>query len=367
MLKLRIIQAKYGDCFLLAYGQPAAQRHLLIDGGPRDVYRDHLRDELRKLHQAGTRLDLVVLSHVDTDHLIGLLDFFAELKAQQDAGTSNLPAVDGLWFNSFEKALDQGSGLTGDIQAAFASFDTVTTPNAALGLDGIGEGNKLRIQALLLQLALNDGFPNDLVCVDDAPAPIAFGNLKVRVVGPTRANLDELRDKWRQWLDDHQPAFASGDPNLLANADTSIPNLSSIMLHVEADEKTILFTGDGRSDHLLQGLEAADLLDAGGNLHVDVLKVAHHGSNRNTTKTFHRKVTADTYVISANEHPDNPDLDTLRWIVETARDANRPIRIMATNKTRSIRKMPQELPAANYTYQLDVMLSHYHYWDLLLA
>jgi hypothetical protein len=42
-------------------------------------------------------------------------------------------------------------------------------------------------------------------------------------------------------------------PFIAAMADRSIPNLSSIMILAEADEgKKILFTGDGRGDHLLQ-------------------------------------------------------------------------------------------------------------------
>jgi hypothetical protein len=50
----------------------------------------------------------------------------------------------------------------------------------------------------------------------------------------------------------------------MANADSSIPNLSSIMFLAEAESKANLFTGDGRGDHLLDGLDDAGLLDAQG-------------------------------------------------------------------------------------------------------
>jgi hypothetical protein len=59
---------------------------------------------------------------------------------------------------------------------------------------------------------------------------------------------------------------------LTAMADNSIPNLSSIMLLAKADGKTILFTGDVRGDHLIQGLNQTGLLDTEGKIHVDVLK-----------------------------------------------------------------------------------------------
>ena len=70
-----------------------------------------------------------------------------------------------------------------------------------------------------------------------------------------------------------------------------------------------------------KGSRPSGLLDAEGTFHVDVLKVMHHGSDRNATKTFFKRVTADTYVLSANGNPDNPDLATLIWIVESAKNA----------------------------------------------
>ena len=112
------------------------------------------------------------------------------------------------------------------------------------------------------------------------------------IVGPTNKNLEDLKKKWLQWLDKYEDVLATGgNPMLAAMADSSVPNLSSIMFLVRSDDKTILFTGDGRGDHLIQGLGQTDLLDSEGKLHVDVLKVPHHGSGRNVTKKFLRDIT----------------------------------------------------------------------------
>jgi hypothetical protein len=220
---------------------------------------------------------------------------------------------------------------------------------------GIGEGNRVRQLAAQLQIPLNENFASDLICVDDAPDAREFGNLTLQIVGPTRANLDELRREWLEWLDRFGPDLASGNPFLMANADTSVPNLSSVMFLAAADGKTVLFTGDGRSDHLLAGLTASGLLPDEGQLHVDVLKVMHHGSDRNATRKFFKTVTADTYVISANGHPDNPDLATLIWIVETAKSQDREISLVFTNETTAVRKLPKEYPPADYGYQMTVL------------
>jgi beta-lactamase superfamily II metal-dependent hydrolase len=74
----------------------------------------------------------------------------------------------------------------------------------------------------------------------------------------------------------------------------------------------MLLTGDGLADDILEGLKEAGLLKEGGTLHVNILKLPHHGSIRNVTEEFLRTVTADHYVISANGKYDNPDLDTLK-------------------------------------------------------
>lgn len=358
MFQLRVVQADYGDSLILVHGPAGQLRHVLVDGGPPGVYQPHLRSELRRIRNAGGDLELVVLSHVDEDHVFGLLDLFAELQDQRANNATETIQVAALWHNSFTRSLDSGGGLESRLRAAVALAQTATMPAAMTGVLGIGQGQRLRILAAQLQVPVNQGFANDLICVDDAPAPIQLGELTLRVVGPTRANLEELRREWEEWLDEHEPALASGDPRLLANADKSVPNLSSIMLLAEAEQRTVLLTGDGRSDHLLQGMDAAGLLDAQGRHHVDILKVPHHGSNRNATKTFFRRITADTYVISANGNPDNPDLATLIWIVESAAEAQRSIRIFATNWTPSLRKLLQEYAPEDYTYRLDVLAAN---------
>jgi hypothetical protein len=79
--------------------------------------------------------------------------------------------------------------------------------------------------------------------------------------------------------------------------------------------RRMLLTGDARGDFVLDGLGAAGLLGNGA-IHVDLLKVPHHGSSRNVTVDFFRQVTADHYVISADGRHDNPDPRMLRMLAE---------------------------------------------------
>lgn len=352
MFKLHAVQAQFGDSLILEFGTDAKRRFILVDGGPPDTFDHDLDAALQSIVQSG-KLDMVILSHIDNDHIVGLLDLLAALEHDKVNGQPPRIAVAGLWHNSFQKSLDPDGEITQRMQMLMtvAGAANVAMPFAADAFFGVKEGNRLRILAKKLKLPLNKDFQNDLVMLETATQPSQFGKLTLRVVGPNQANLDALRDEWLEWLAKAEKKMT--DPATLANSDESVPNLSSIVLLAECDGKTILLTGDARSDHILDGLAHANLL-TNGKLHIDVLKVPHHGSDRNATAKFFKTITADTYVISANGKHDNPDYATLKWIVEAANSAGRKIEMFVTNATPSTKKLKQTHKPADYGYRLTV-------------
>jgi hypothetical protein len=66
----------------------------------------------------------------------------------------------------------------------------------------------------------------------------------------------------------------------------------------------------------LQGLELVGLLKKGSKLHVDILKMPHHGSDRNIEPIFFRRITADHYVFSGNGEHGNPERETLQMLLD---------------------------------------------------
>ena len=137
--------------------------------------------------------------------------------------------------------------------------------------------------------------------------------------------------------------------------DMSVPNMSSIMLLVEAEGRTILLTGDGRGDYLLEGLQQLKLLKANGAFHVDVFKLPHHGSARNVSAELFERITADTYLICADGKNDNPDFETLEWLVQAAKKQGRSIKIVATNRTVATDAMVKKYAPEKFAYQLVVI------------
>jgi hypothetical protein len=352
MLTLHVVQAEYGDCLILEYGLQSKPKYILIDGGPAGTYDTHLRGELEKIKLGGGRLDLAILSHVDNDHIVGLLDLTAELRQQRANHAAETIGIDSLWHNAFSQTIGGDNDIEARLKALQANARNfarvMALTNAAV--EGIGEGGQLRSAAVLLAIPIN----SDLISVDDAPRPIRSADgLTLYVVGPTKKSLDELKTEWLAWLDKHETSPLSTE-EIAAMADRSVPNLSSIMVLAEdeATSKRLLLTGDGRGDHLIDGLGQANLLSRDGTLHVDVLKVPHHGSARNVTGDFFKTVTADKYVISANGKYGNPDLDSLIWIVEAAKEQGRTIEISVTNQTPSTRQLVKKYDGKKYGYSL---------------
>lgn len=363
MLKFHVVQAEFGDCLLLEYGS-GKSRFILIDGGPPKNFGANLETVLRDVAKQGAPLELAVLSHVDNDHVVGLVDYFAQLQAD----ASGLPKPKELWHNSWGRAIDPQGVIAPRIMQLMTSSRTAAMPNTTNAVLGISEGNALRTKAVQLDIPINRAFGDGaLITVRGAPQPLRFENLTLQVVGPTQKNLDRLRKDWLAWIDKHEDEVASDDVQIMANSDRSVPNLSSIALIAEAHGKRILLTGDGRSDHLLDGLEEAGRLDAEGNLHVDVLKLAHHGSERDVTREFFERVTADSYVASANGRDGNPDLKTLGWIAETAKESGRDIEIVVTNRTPSVTQLEKKFPASTFPYTLRLMPKGDHVMVLTLV
>jgi hypothetical protein len=352
-LRLWVVQAQFGDCLLVEGRTRDRTRRILIDGGPGGTYQVALRPVLVDIARAGGRIDTAVLSHIDNDHVLGLLDLFEELRNPPvDGAAGALPPIGGLWHNSFARAVG-GADIEPKVRAVLRDGGRfgAAMPAVAGVLRGVGEGDALRAAVLALGIPLDAGFSGGQVLVGQGEPP-GLDPLKVTVVGPSRSILDRLRTQWLGWLARHERKGVAG-PAVRASAvalDQSIPNLSSIALLVELDGRSLLLTGDARADQVLDGMQEAGTLDGGGRRHVSVLKVPHHGSIRNITADFLRAVTADTYVISADGRYGNPDADALALIVEVAHEQGRRIELAMTNTTASSERLLASHPPGRFGY-----------------
>jgi beta-lactamase superfamily II metal-dependent hydrolase len=362
MFRLRVIQARFGDCLLLEFGYPDTPKYILIDGGPSGVYAAHLHPELLKIPAAGRKLALIILSHVDNDHVIGLLDMFADLKADQDNNQPPFISIDGLWHNSFQRTIDPLELRTGRLQSVLGAYKAagIRVNSTSFGLEGIGEGQNLRTMSLSLGISVNPGFEEKAISLESAPDKIPIDNIFLRVIGPTKKNLSNLRKKWDKWLRDQETRIETANLLSAADLDDSIPNLSSIIVLAEGEGKKILLTGDALGRDIIKGLGQAGLLDAEGKVCIDLLKLPHHGSWRNVNDDFFRKVIADQYLISADGTDDNPDIQTLKSLVKVAHQQGRTAHLVLTNHTPSLDELKKDMNPDEFDYTLKTLQPNQH-------
>ena len=320
-LTLEVLRAEHGDCLLLHYKTET----VLIDGGPAGVYDSALRprlDELCEERGEPLWLRMIMISHIDDDHIVGLADMFAEARALQEEhrGTPRWRAGE-LWFNAFG-ALTRAGGTSSPSAARSAAIDALAA--SAPGAEsravtvGIRSGNAVSVDAAGLGIPINPSAGADLVVVPEDRTNVVevVPGMTFTVLAPAAGRLARLQKEWERWERDHPGA----DAQTAANLDRSVFNLSSIVVLAEADDRTLLLTGDARSDDVLDGLGHAGLLtDDGPPLTVDVLKLPHHGSVRNVDALFFERVRARHYVISANGRDGNPDNDALGLLCDARR------------------------------------------------
>ena len=365
------MQAEYGDCFILESNHGNEKVTVLIDGGPHQTFEKHLKPTLQKL-PIKSKLDLVVLSHIDNDHIIGLLDLFEIIKGQRENGRNELVRISKLWHNSFndlfQTDVDANKSLKNSLLTLnFSSKEEQQKTEgiiASIIMKGFQQATDLISLAKSLKIAINPEF-DKLVLIEDVPKIVKFKDITFRILGPSKKNLDKLRKEWQNWLNKKKSKL-NLEFGLLQILDKSIPNLSSMMFIVESKKRKILFTGDGSGDEIINILSRDGMLDEQGKYHVDILKVPHHGSDRNISPDFFHTINADYYVISANGRDDNPSLDTLKWIIESGNKPKKSKKIVLTNTTPNIIKLLEEYDQKKYNYECIFLKSSENFLTLNL-
>lgn len=364
-MKVKVFQAGSGDCLLLSGGG----HNILVDGGFTGTFKDNTRPVLAEIAGRGEKLDLVCVSHIDSDHISGIVQLMDDVLAwrvfdfQQAQGNDKfkqpkfdrLPQIAEIWHNGFEAQIGETAGdfestVAMQIQASILSGNWLLAEAGQNLINGQQQAIELAhmIDPALLNIPLNtptNGEP--IVLLDSAPTKYEVGEITLYLLGPFKEDLDKLHQEWTVWLKANQRKLRSLQEQAQENArrlglseeaalaqtmqmlaaelgnrtEVTTPNLASITFLVEEDGRRILMTGDAHADEILKGLRLHQFLPAeGGTMHVDVLKIQHHGAEANIDQEFCEAVTADHYVFCGNGGHENPELEVIELIVNSRVD-----------------------------------------------
>lgn len=355
-MKLRAFHGADGDCLLLTSGD--GEHALLVDGGRSGAFARNASPVLAAMREAGRQLDLVCVSHIDDDHISGILtlvedelawrvfefqsEFDPEEAEEPDRGRP--PEIAAVWHNALfelvgeEMELQVAEGLSTNASLLLGSGETGMR-ELAESLDNLATGEAAslelsrRLSAEQLGIPVNPEAGGGLLLRGGAGELVELGDVELRVLGPSEDDVVRLRDSFQRWLDENAArltriraeladdeedlsAAIAANPMLAASLGQGVesvtpPNLASIMLYASESEESILLTGDGVSSEILGGLDHHGLLADDGTCHVTVLKVQHHGALANVTDEFVRRVTADHYLFCGNGRHENPEIEVI--------------------------------------------------------
>jgi hypothetical protein len=351
IFSLDVIRARKGDCLILHYGSKDNPHMVMIDGGPSGVYTPHLRPRIEQIRadrglsdEESLPVDMLMVSHVDDDHIRGIIDLTGELRESAAEQSPQLLQIFGLWHNSFENLINNTpaeltAALTKKLPTASVEGvpeeatldrddeDEETITSTLKVLASIQQGAQLRRNAEFLELPLNPAHDGKLVMAAGENSVPMDNGLTFTVVGPLLPELQKLHKKHQDWLKGLEKEGKTAEDALAAYVDKSVPNLSSIVVIAEVEGKTMLLTGDARGDKILEGLELVGSLEKEGTMHVDVLKVPHHGSSNNLDNDFFERITADHYVFSGNGEHGNPERESLEMLLKARGNADYEVHI----------------------------------------
>jgi len=329
MLTLEALQANDGDCFLVHSGNGGGNALVLIDGGSAGVYRNVIKKRLNQLRANNQKLvlRLVLVSHIDADHITGIRDMFKEMSEEINDGHDPDWRVGSLWHNAFENIVRTHSASASTVSVAAAAagefelngpwLKGLTDEKAVAVVASVKQGKELQALAKSTGTPINKETGGKLIVAPDSGALRIkiTEDLTFTILGPQQAEIDALENEWRK-----SKAKGGADEQAVAAdyLNRTVPNLSSIVFLAEdrtgGTTRRLLMTGDAGGDLILEGLSAAGLLAANGSIKVDVLKIQHHGSSHSVTQDFFRKVVADVYVVSGNGKHGIPHMDVLNWL-----------------------------------------------------
>lgn len=301
MVRVEMIQAGQGDCIWIEYGEESKGLHrILIDGGVSGTYKT-LKKRIEALPAEQRHFDLLVITHIDGDHIAGILKLFEDKVLDV--------SFDDVWFNAYRHLGRESRSKS------------------------IRQAEKLSNYLEQASLNWNKAFNGKAVCVDKRKKRTAItlpGGMKITLYSPTKKALSDLKPDWtkaitkagispflrametetNEPLTDAMPDSALPDLKMLAerpsDKDSSLTNGSSIAFVASYEERKMLFSGDAHAEILLNSIkrEHPDCEP----LYLDLFKVPHHGSDGNVTRKLLERIRCSRYLVSTNgaqhHHPD---------------------------------------------------------------
>ncbi|MCX2862261.1 MBL fold metallo-hydrolase [Paucibacter sp. PLA-PC-4] len=297
---IHMLPAKHGDALWIEYGDGTKRRRVLVDAGPINAWQA-ISAHLDKLPDDDRNVELLVITHVDTDHIEGVIRLLAPPVAKW------LIQPQEIWFNGYEH-MRSGERPLGGKHGEFLSALLHRRNAASWNKAFKGEAVMLPDSGCLIEIPLADGMKLTLLSPNRSKL-LEMATQWERDVAAWEADPGDLESGWEELVKTtkyHGSELSLGPEDItdklqkqLRGHDGSKANGSSIAFLASYRGRTCLFLADAHADIVCDSIRKM-LVDGQAFLKVDAVKVSHHGSRNNITSEFMELVDADHWLISTN-------------------------------------------------------------------
>lgn len=350
-IKIKVFPAFYGDCFLITIQEEEKVINILIDGGLSKTYEDYLKPILTKIAEKGEELTLLICTHIDSDHIRGLISFLL------DNNTKKYINIKEIWFNGFEQIINSETNLSGNIKNSDKNIiDDIIKKgyeDEFIEMTNISIKEGISLSSLIEYGKYNHNTITNKKAIVDSLEKIEISkNISIKIINPNTDILNRLEKEWQsemnkknfyfsisknlklvssfEFLMSRLKDYYTKETNKISSKDSiedyltdlksedySIVNESSISFVLEAYNKKFLFLGDA----IIRDKDKCNIInniinEYGDSVEFEVIKLPHHGSNCNISKDFINIFKAKEYIFSTNsEKFEHPDMDVIANLI----------------------------------------------------
>jgi len=305
-IRFEFFEAGHGDSILVSTNEGT---NILIDGGDTGT-SEQIEDFLDE--NDINKIDLAILTHIDKDHIMGLIELLDNDVQKIVKDKNYIPLIKEIWFNSFKNTSNRGD-------------EKFIAPK---------KGSNLSINHHITFTKLMSSLNGKIKYKDDISIS---GNMKsfkredieIILLSPNKERLYELYKKYKEKIDSTNLSTSSychdSDKSIYnlfkepfnKRGDSRIENASSIAFILIHKSQKFLFLADAHINLIIEELKKYKR-DYNNNqkIQFEFIKLSHHGSKHNINNDFLDLVETENYVIltdskGRNKHPDKETLSRI--------------------------------------------------------
>ena len=289
-MKVNFLEANNGDCILVSYEYDGYKKNIMIDSGVSKTYEykigrlkkeGSLKKVILDLQEKDQNIDLLIITHVDDDHIGGILKYFAS-----NDYDSNL--IKKVWFNSgrlINEYFQRNSENQNEQEVN--EFDTTNTSISQ------GVTFESKIESIW-----------DKRLIKSSLEEINEQGIKFKILSPNDEKLKKLLTKWEKEAvssltsseTDYDKTIEYLTESDEFKEDQSIHNGSSVAFILEILDKKMLFLGDAHPSTIIEKL-IEDGISENNKLKLDFVKLSHHASKANTSYELLKLIDCKKFIV----------------------------------------------------------------------